>query len=113
MKLTAEQLKRIIKEEVQQASRRRVVEGYDDTRSHRTADAIQTVMDERGLSTMDYIDDVQDFYSGDMDQLFAEDPQEWADKVEELVKDILVRAAEERAEDIAYDVKTEMGLSGS
>jgi hypothetical protein len=85
MRLKLSQLKRIIREEVS-----RVVEGYQEDRSVTTADVIQMVLDDEGLSKTDYIDHVQEFFDGDLDELYDRSPEEWDRKMEELLTDILL-----------------------
>lgn len=108
MKITANQLRRIIKEEVTKATRRRVSEVYGELHSQKTAAAIQNVFDNTILSNKDYIDDVQEAFNGDLDALFLESPNVWIAEVEKVILKLLSSDLQYRAESLADEVSEKM-----
>ena len=108
MKISLNQLRRIIKEEVTKATRRRVSEGYGELNSQKTAAAIQNVFKETPLANKDYIDDVQEAFNGDLDDLFLESPNVWISEVEKVILKLLSSDLQYRAEDLADRVTQKM-----
>jgi hypothetical protein len=116
MRITANQLRRIIKEEVTKATRRRVSEAFGDPHSQTTAAAIQNVFDNTKLSSKDdYIVDVQEAAveqlgeeDADLDALFREDPKAWFAEVKKVILKLLSSDLEYRAEDLAITVTKKM-----
>jgi malonyl CoA-acyl carrier protein transacylase len=119
MKITANQLRRIIKEEVSKATRRRVSESFGDPHSQTTAEAIQDVFDNTMLSNKDdYIVDVQEAAveqlgkdaNHDLDALFERDPSEWLTQVENVIFKLLSSDLQYRAESLADFVGKRMRM---
>ena len=112
MRITANQLRRIIKEEVTKATRRRVSEVYGELHSQKTAAAIQNVFDNTILSNQDYIDDVQEAAAemniNDLDALFRADPKAWVEAVEKVILNLISSDLQYRAESLADEVSEKM-----
>jgi hypothetical protein len=115
MRITANQLRRIIKEEVTKATRRRVSEVYGELHSQKTAAAIQNVFDNTILSNKDYIDDVQEAAveqlgeeDADLDALFRADPKAWFAEVVKVILKLLSSNLQYRAESLADEVSEKM-----